>query len=139
MRYIELTASEQLTLEEAFQNHPSTIVRTRSQSLLLSARLYPVKALSALYQVRTRTLYEWFSRWQSMGVVGLRITEGRGRKATLQTNHVPLVVETLLLDCQDLKQVSVEVSKELARPVSKGQVKRFLKSSALPGDGCVNG
>ena len=128
MRYIELTESEQATLEEAIRHHPSSIVRTRSQCLLLSARQYRVKALSALYQVRTRTLYEWFSRWQSMGVVGLRISEGRGRKALLQPLHLPLVVETLTSDCQDLKQASVHLSQELAVSISKGQVKRFLKA-----------
>ena len=128
MRYIELRASEQITLEEGFQNPPNAIVRTRSQCLLLSARLYRVKALSALYQVRTRTLYEWFWRWQSMGIVGLRISEGRGRKAVLQALHLPLVVETLSLDSQDLKQASVHLSQELTMPISKGEVKRFLKS-----------
>ena len=128
MRYIELSESEKITLEEALQNHPNATVRTRSQCLLLSARQYRVKTLSGLYQVRTRTLYEWFSRWQSMGVVGLRISEGRGRKSLLQPLHLPLVVETLSLDCQDLKQASVKLSEDLAEPVSKGQVKRFLKS-----------
>jgi transposase len=128
MRYIELTESEKNTLEEAFQNHPNALVRTRSQCLLLSARHYRVKTLSGLYQVRTRTLYEWFSRWQSMGIVGLRISEGRGRKALFQPHHLPLVVETLSLDCQDLKQASVHLSQELTMAISKGQVKRFLKS-----------
>jgi transposase len=95
MRYIGLTETEQITLREAVSNHASAIVRTRSQALLLSDRRYSVKALGHLYQVRTRTIYEWFSRWQTLGLVGLRITQGRGRKATLQAAHQPLVVEKL--------------------------------------------
>src|SRR3954470_8816063 len=104
MRYIRLSEAEQVTLQEAVRNHPSAIVRTRSQALLLSHRSYSVKELARLHQVRTRTIYEWFSRWQSMGLVGLRITKGRGRKSVLQPLHTSLVVETLALDCQDLKQ-----------------------------------
>jgi transposase len=128
MRYIQLIESEEETLQEALVNHSSNIVRVRSQTLLLSHRKYPVKELARLHQVRTRTIYEWFSRWQTQGIVGLRISEGRGRKATLQPSHIPVMLDSLLLDCQDLKQASVKLSEELAQPVSKGQIKRFLKS-----------
>lgn len=139
MRYIHLSETEQVTLQEAVRNHPSAIVRTRSQALLLSHRRYPVKELARLHQVRTRTLYEWFSRWQAIGLVGLRITQGRGRKSVLQALHTPLVVETLTLDCQHLKQASLTLSETLEMPISKGQVKRFLKSSATAGDAYANG
>jgi transposase len=139
MRYIQLSEEEQVTLQEAVRNHPNAIVRTRSQALLLSHRRYPVKELARLHQVRTRTIYDWFSRWQSLGVVGLPITKGRGRKAVLQAVHSPLVVETLTLDCQDLKQASLTLSETLAKPISKGQLKRFLKSSATVGDDYANG
>lgn len=139
MRYIQLSESEQITLQEAVGNHTSAIVRTRSQALLLSHRSYPVKELACLHQVRTRTIYEWLSRWQSMGVVGLHLTKGRGRKSTLQAVHRPLVVETLRLDCQDLQQASFALSETLATPVSKGQLKRFLKSLATVGDAYANG
>ena len=139
MRYIQLSESEQVTLQEAVRNHPSAIVRARSQALLLSHRKYAVKELAHLYEVRTRTIYEWFSRWQILGLVGLRITQGRGRKATLQALHTPLIVKTLTLDCQDLRQASVQLSEELAVPISKGQLKRFLKNSATVGDAYANG
>jgi hypothetical protein len=58
MRYINLTEAEQVTLQEAVGNHSSSIVRARSQALLLSNRGYAVKELARLYQVRTRTIYE---------------------------------------------------------------------------------
>jgi transposase len=139
MRYIHLSEAEQVTLQEAVRNHPSAIVRSRSQSLLLSHRGYAVQELARLNQVRTRTIYEWFSRWQSIGLVGLRITTGRGRKAVLQAQHTPLVEETVSLDCQDLKQASVVLSETLAIPISKGQLKRFLKSAVTVGAACANG
>lgn len=139
MRYIKLTEAEQVTLQEAVHNHPRPIVRARSQALLLSHRGYAVKELARLYQVRTRTIYEWFSRWQSIGLVGLRITKGRGRKSVLEAQHALLVEEALTLDCQDLKQVSLVLSEELATPISKGQLKRFLKTWATAGDACANG
>ncbi|MBC7922762.1 MAG: helix-turn-helix domain containing protein [Ferruginibacter sp.] len=139
MRYIELTSTEELTLQEAVRNHPNALFRQRSQALLLSHRNYGVPELARLYQVRTRTLYEWFSRWQSIGLVGLRITKGRGRKPILLPEHIPLVVDALRLDCQNLQQASVEVSQQVGALVSKGQVKRFLKSSATVGDGYGNG
>jgi transposase len=107
--------------------------------LLLSHRGYAVKELARLYQVRTRTIYEWFSRWQSIGLVGLRMTKGRGGKSVLEAQHALLVEEALTLDCQDLKQVSLVVSEELATPISKGQLKRFLKTWATAGHACANG
>ena len=144
MRYIYLSEAQQISLQESTLHSASAVVRSRSQALLLSNRGYTVKELARLYQVRTRTIYEWFSRWQSLGVVGLCITKGRGRKATLQTQHTPLVEEMLTLDCQDLKQASVSLSEILAAPISKGQLKRFLKTSATAGvvphrDACANG
>lgn len=139
MRYINLTEAQQVTLQEAVGNHTSPIVRARSQALLLSNRGYAVKELARVYQVRTRTIYDWFSRWQSMGLVGLRITKGRGRKSVLQAQHTLLVEETLALDCQDLQQASLVLSEELATPISKGQLKRFLKTSATVGDAYANG
>lgn len=139
MRYISLTPTEEVSLQEAVRNHPSALFRHRSQALLLSHRNYGVPELARLYQVRTRTLYEWFSRWQSMGLVGLRITKGRGRKPILLPEHIPLVADALRLDCRNLQQVSVEVSQQVGAPVSKGQVKRFLKSSVTVGGDYVNG
>jgi len=51
MRYIPLTETERITLQEAVCNHASAIVRTQSQALLLSNRRYLVKELGHLYQV----------------------------------------------------------------------------------------
>lgn len=91
MRNINLTIEERTTLEECHKNHPKSHVRKRAQSLLLSDRAWEVKQIASLYQTRTRTIYTWFDRWESMGVTGLSILPGRGKKPKLSTADEELV------------------------------------------------
>ena len=93
MRSIKLTATERQTLEEGFNNHPKAHVRKRCPALLLSDRGKTVKDIAALYETRTRTIYTWMNRWQSMGIVGLFILPGRGLKPTLSIINEVIVKE----------------------------------------------
>ncbi len=93
MRKIKLELSEQETLEEGFKNHNKAHVRKRFHTLLLSNRGWSVKDLSILYNVRTRTIYSWFNKWEKEGLVGLFIRPGRGLKATLNILDEEVVKE----------------------------------------------
>lgn len=76
-----LTDAELVTLQQAqkyskkgyFGNHCLAI------QLRLS-RNKSVSYISDLLQVRENAVYEWLTRWETMGIVGLMILPGRGVK-----------------------------------------------------------
>jgi transposase len=133
MRYVSLTDSEVLTLQEGQRHHRNAVFRQRCSCLLLSHQGCSIIHLAKLYQTRTHTIRTWFDRYEQMGIVGLRILPGRGRKSVLQATHQPLVEAALATNRQNLNQVSLELSQQVGQAVSKGQVKAFLKSSAGAG------
>jgi len=83
MRYIKLQARERETLSEGYKNHPKHHFRKRCHALLMSDLDIKVPVISSVLGVRTRTIYEWMNRWESMGLSGLGITPGRGKKPIL--------------------------------------------------------
>jgi len=136
MRYVSLTDSEVLTLQEGQRNHGNAVFRQRCSCMLLSHQGCRIIQLAKLYQTRTHTIRTWFDRYEQMGIVGLRVLPGRGRKAVLEFAHQPIVEEIVSTNRQSLKQASLELSQQVGQPVSKGQLKAFLKSSAGAGTGC---
>jgi transposase len=133
MRYVSLTDSEVLTLQEGQRKSSNAVFRQRCSCLLLSHQGCRITQLAQLYQTRTHTIRTWFDRYEQMGIVGLRVLPGRGRKPLLQVTHQPIVEEILLTNRQSLKQASLEVSQQVGQPISKGQLKAFLKSSVGAG------
>ena len=91
MRYIQLTQSERITLEEGYKNHAKFHVRQRCQALLLSDEDWQVKQIAKLNHVRTRTIYTWMDRWQEMGLIGVMILPGRGVKPKLSVQNQAMV------------------------------------------------
>lgn len=91
MRYIELNPAERATLREACGNHSSKDFRSHCQAILLSSHGLPVKQIASVLEVRTRTVYTWMDRWESEGICGLMIRNGRGRKPKLSITDAKLV------------------------------------------------
>jgi transposase len=133
MRYVaSLLFSEKLTLEEGFKNHPKHHVRQRFHAILLSAEGKSVAYISDLYKIRTRTIYEWFNRWEKLGIVGLFILPGRGVKgvfANITEAQVTIITDEILANPQQAKQVADKVGLRLELKVSEKQLKTFLKKS----------
>ena len=130
MRYVKLQEFEIETLEEAVRHHPNRFFRNRSQCLLSSHRGVPVKHLAQIYNVRTLTIYYWFDRWETMGLVGLRNMPGQGRKPTLDVEDQEAVKKALAQVKENplkLSRAAEELSVELGRKVSKGMLKRLVK------------
>jgi transposase len=137
MRYIKLQDNEIETLEEAVRNHPNRFLRNRSQCLLSSHRGVPVKHLALTYHVRTRTIYYWFDRWRTMGLVGLMNLPGQGRKPTLDVEDQELVKKALAQVKENSLKLSAaaeQLSVELGRKVTKGILKRLVKKKDIAGD-----
>ena len=91
MRYVKLTQSERITLEEGYKNHDKSHVRHRCQALLLSDEGWQVKQIAKLHHTRSRTIYTWMNRWQDLGLVGTMILPGRGVKPKLSIQDSVMV------------------------------------------------
>lgn len=137
MRYVKLQDTEMETLEEAVRHHPNRFFRNRSQCLLSSHRGVPVKHLARTYNVRTLTIYSWFDRWETAGIVGLRNLPGQGRKPTLDVEDQDSVKKALAqvkANPLKLSTAAEELSGELGRKVTKGMLKRLIKKKGTVGD-----
>ncbi len=137
-KYISLSVSEKKELEEGYTHGQRKHFRTRCHALLLSNAGYTASALSDLFSVRIRTIYDWFKQWDKNGIAGLEIASGRGRKATLDDSnpeHETIIETALSHNRQRLDLVCEEVSDQLDRKVSKGMMKAYLKKKILSGNG----
>lgn len=135
MRYVKpLSPAEKTTLQEGCRNSKKHHFRNRCQSILMSAEGYKVSEVAKLFKVRTRTIYTWFDRWESMGIVGLMIAEGRGIKAVLNSLEEPEVSkikEAIKANPQNLKQVCEQLSKTLGFKITVDMLKRFIKKNSI--------
>lgn len=91
MRFIEYTESEIETLKEGYKNHSSHTVRCRFHAMLLNTEGKEAKELASIFQVRTRTIYEWMNRWDGNGCIGLLTRLGQGRPRILSIENKVLV------------------------------------------------
>lgn len=93
MRYVKLTDSEREALEHSYKHHAKSHVRQRCQALLLSDEGWPVKQIAQLHHVRTRTIYTWMNRWNTIGLAGVMILPGRGVKPKLSVQDTSMVAQ----------------------------------------------
>jgi hypothetical protein len=103
-----LTSDELVTLQQA-QKY-STKGYFRNHCLAIELRLSRNKSvsyISDLFQVRENAVYEWLSRWETMGIVGLMILPGRGVKSAMDS----LIKEP--------NQESIDIIKKKLKPIRK--------------------
>ena len=81
-----LTEAELVTLQQA--QKCSNKDHFRKHCLAIELRLSRKKSvayIADLLQCNENTIYEWLTRWESMGIVGLMILPGRGVKGDLDS------------------------------------------------------
>ena len=133
MRYVrELPHDEKITLLECRKKHKKSHVRDRSHAILLSVEGKEVSFIAELFKVRTRTIYEWFNRWESNGIMGVMLKPGRGCKAKLDTIDAiqRQTLETeVKLNPQKLDKVAEMLSSTMSFKITKNMLKSYLKKS----------
>ena len=135
-KYISLSVEEKKELEAGYTHGSKKHFRTRCHALLLSNSGYTVAALSELFSVRTRTIYDWFKQWNKDGIRGLCIAQGRGRKPVLTSDDKELeakILASLSRNRQRIDIVCEEISDYLNEKVSKGMMQYYLKKENLCG------
>lgn len=127
-KFIGLSKAEKVTLQEGHKNGKTQAFRTRCHCLVLSSEGYQVNELAEIFRVSGISIYTWFKRWETGGIVGLRDKEGRGRKAILQAEDLDQIKQTVQENAQRLPIAREKLKAELGREFSTKTLKRFLKS-----------
>ena len=139
-RHIELTDSEQLTLQEGFKNHPKHEFRRCSQALLWNHKGWAVKTIASALEVCPQTISNWLTAFEQNGLIGLMRQKGQGRKPILSiTNavHQQALTKAVAAHYQDAGRIQAHLQVALSQPMSRDTVKPvrrcgFLKKTTTP-------
>lgn len=102
-------------------------VRQRAHCLILATQGVKVEELMKIFQVSYKTIYNWFERWESEGMVGLYNQPGRGRKSTFNVEQRTKIREWAAQEPRQLKKVVQKVKEEWGIEISTRTIKRILK------------
>ncbi len=97
-----LAEYQRITLEEMREHHPKPYMRERAAALLKLADGMSIAGVARWGLFRTRawdTIYTWMVRYELVGIAGLVIQPGRGRKPVffpLDLETAPTQVEWVL-------------------------------------------
>ena len=138
MRYITGLSEEELSsLRLGYKKGKSSQYRSRCHCILLSSEGYQVKELASIFEVRTRTIYSWFKRYETSGISGLANKARGGCKPILEvSNELRTKVEYhLSSNPQNLSVLKSKLEEDLGKSFSKSTLRRFLKSLDTVGNG----
>ena len=127
-RHIKLTEAEQALLSETQKTASSYQLRDRFQCLLLSNQGKTITELMLIFNVSRLSITNWFKRWLDKGFSGLGNAVGQGRKFILTEQDSAIIKAKVQANCQQLKQVRLELKQELSKEFSLKTLQRFLKN-----------
>lgn len=107
------------------------LVRNRAKCIILSYQGCSIPQLMKLFVVSRRTIYNWLTRWESRGFVGLYSEKGRGRTALLSKEQIHEVKELIKSEPKSLKKVAIKIYKDWGLSVSKETIKRIAKKFGM--------
>ena len=99
-------------LERIYRQSRHHQVRQRAHCLILATHGVKTGELMRIFQVTYKTLYNWFNRWESEGMVGLYNKPGRGSKRTFNSEQESKIRAWTKQEPRQLKQVVQKVKEE---------------------------
>lgn len=132
-RYIrELSEKEELALKKGYKSREPYLFRRKCHCILESNAGKSIEELRLFFGVRRATITDWFSRWETEGIEGLKMRVGRGRPRKLNLDdraQVKRVKELVENDPQNLNRVLDCLKSEYEiEKLSKKTLQRFLKN-----------
>ena len=134
-RYIKLSTAQRAELENGRKTGKKAVFRERCHYILLSDQGHSIKQISTIYQINRNAISNWFTRYETSGIDGLRTKTGRGRKSILSidnADHVSQVKQYMEEDCQDLNKALIKLAENQGLNMSRYTLKRFLKKLVTP-------
>ncbi len=102
-------------------------VRNRAKCIILLNQGFSIFQLVEIFGVSRKTIYNWVSRWEKEGNVGIYNQKGRGRKPLLNKEQEAQVKQWVKEEPKNLKKVVNKVKKEWSIAIHKETIKRILK------------
>lgn len=118
-------------LERIYRQSRSHYVRQRAHCLILASQGTKVENLIKIFQVSSKTIYNWLNRWESLGMVGLYNQPGRGCKPTFNSSQKEQIKEWTKEEPRQLKQVVQKIQEEWGIKTSTKTIQRILKRLSM--------
>jgi Fe2+ or Zn2+ uptake regulation protein len=67
----EINSLSAKLLERIYRQSQYHYVRQRAHCLILASQGTKIEKLIKIFQVSSKTIYNWLNRWESLGMVGL--------------------------------------------------------------------
>ena len=140
-KYIkELTKEEYSALSKGYALGESPLYRRKCHCILLSYSGKTTNELSTIFDVSKQSILKWLNLWESVGIQGLQLKPGRGRKPKLditKKKHVTTVKKLIENEPKNLSRVTTQIKQQLGVDMSKKTLKRFLKNLNIDGNASV--
>lgn len=132
MKYVSALTEEQIKrLEYLMKNDPSSRVRIRSHSILLSARGFTINEIAKIYQVDRDTVSLWIDLWEREGFAVLHDKPRSGRPSELTEEEKGIAIELIKQHPQSIKTVVGEIAQKTNKTVSVWTLKRIAKAAKM--------
>jgi transposase len=118
-------------LERIYRQSRHHQVRQRAHCLILASQGVKIEELMNIFSVSYKTIYNWFNRWESEGMVGLYNKPGRGCKPTFNSEQKERIREWVRQQPKQLKEVVQKIKEEWGITISTKTIKRILKTLSM--------
>jgi transposase len=118
-------------LERIYRQSRHHQVRQRAHFLILATQGIKVKELMKIFKVSYKTIYNWFNRWESKGILGLYNKIGKGCKKTFNSTQEETIKKWVEEEPRQLKKVLQKIKEEWEIIVSGETIKRILKKFSM--------
>ncbi len=132
-RFIKITLDDKqrAALEDGYRHDRSHTFRRHCQMVLLKAEGRKSKEIAAIFDCCQKSVNDWLHRYQQLGIAGLRIKGGRGRKSILsEAADAARVRHAVTEHRQRISQAKAALERDLGKEFSTRTLVRFLKNLA---------
>jgi transposase len=129
----KLTLEEEVTLTEAYHNHPLFRVRQRAHAILLNNRRYVVAGLSELFEAQHEAVSSWLDKWEKEGLMGIYDDTRSGRPSLLTGTEQAIFLGYIDENPHQPKAAAARLLKDTGKVACLEAFKRVLKKAHTHG------
>lgn len=128
MRLIRDLNPETIKLLKRIARHSKYYqTRQRAECLILSYKKFSINQLINIFGVSRKTIYNWFTRWEDEGLLGLYNNKGRGRKEKFTASQKEKIKQWVKQEPKALNKVLQKIEQKWKIQASKKTIKRIIK------------
>jgi transposase len=128
MRFIrDLNPETKKLLERISLRSKYYRVRDRAKCIILSYQGFSIKLLMRIFGVTRKTIYNWLTRWEDQGLLGLYDEKGRGRKSKFNQEQKEQIKDWVKEEPKRLNKILINIQNQWKIDVSKETITRIIK------------